>query len=165
MNISPLRVALIQQACVSDSMENLAVTIDAIRSAAAQGAKLMLLQELHTRLYFCQTQDPACFDMAEPIPGPTSTELADLDRELAVVIVASLFEYRASGIYHNTAVVLDRDGSLAGCYRKMHIPDDPGYYEKYYFSLVIADSIPSRRPWADSASWCAGISGFPRRHG
>jgi len=134
MNSGPLRVALIQQACVSDSAENLAVTIDGVRSAAAQGAGLMLLQELHTRPYFCQTEDPACFDLAEPIPGPTSTRLADLARELGVVIVSSLFERRGSGIYHNTAIVLDRDGELAGCYRKMHIPDDPGYYEKFYFS-------------------------------
>ncbi len=131
---STLRVATIQQACVADRADNVDATIEGVRSAAAQGADLVLLQELHTARYFCQTEDPRHFNLAETIPGPTSTRLADLARELDLVIVSSLFERRAPGIYHNTAVVLDRDGRLAGCYRKMHLPDDPGYYEKFYFS-------------------------------
>ncbi len=105
-----------------------------VREAAARGAELVLLQELHDGPYFCQTEDPAVFDRAEPIPGPGSAHLAALAAELGVVIVGSLFERRAPGLCHNTAVVLERDGSLAGCYRKMHIPDDPGYYEKFYFT-------------------------------
>ena len=129
-----LSVALVQHACSASREENLQRSINGIRQAAQQGAQLILLPELHTSLYFCQTEATQNFDLAEPIPGATSQQLADVARELQVVIVASLFEKRAAGIYHNTAVVLERDGSLAGRYRKMHIPDDPGYYEKFYFS-------------------------------
>lgn len=131
---STLTVALIQQACRADRDANLAVSSAGIRDAAAQGARLVLLQELHTGPYFCQTEQPAACDLAEPIPGPTTDQLAPLARELGIVLVASLFERRAPGLYHNTAVVLDRDGRIAGRYRKMHIPDDPGYYEKFYFT-------------------------------
>jgi N-carbamoylputrescine amidase len=106
----------------------------AIREAAAGGARLVLLQELHNSAYFCQIENPACFDLAEPIPGLSTKRLGALAGELGVVIVGSLFERRAPGLYHNTAVVLDSDGRLAGTYRKMHIPDDPGYYEKFYFT-------------------------------
>ncbi|HEY8380064.1 MAG TPA: carbon-nitrogen hydrolase, partial [Nannocystis sp.] len=127
-------VGLVQQQNTGDRAENLATTIAGIREAHRSGAELVLLQELHAGLYFCQTEDTACFDQAEPIPGPTSAELGALARELGVVIVASLFERRAPGLYHNTAVVLERDGSIAGKYRKMHIPDDPGFYEKFYFT-------------------------------
>jgi N-carbamoylputrescine amidase len=129
-----LRTGLVQQTCNDDRQTNLAASISGIRDAQARGAQLVLLQELHTGVYFCQTEDARRFDQAEPIPGPTSDELGRLARELDLVIVASLFERRAPGLYHNTAVVLDSDGSLAGCYRKMHIPDDPGYYEKFYFT-------------------------------
>ncbi|WJW76829.1 carbon-nitrogen hydrolase [Thiohalobacter sp. IOR34] len=130
-----MRLAALQQARDSDDREaNLARCLAGIRQAAEAGARLVLLPELHNSRYFCQTEDPACFDIAEPIPGPSSEALAALARELGVVIVASLFERRAAGLYHNTAVVLDADGRLAGRYRKMHIPDDPGYYEKYYFT-------------------------------
>lgn len=129
-----LRLALVQHACSADHAHNLEVSVQGVRAAAAQGAQLVLLQELHGSLYFCQTEESQYFDLAEPVPGPTSTRFAVLAKELAVVIVTSLFERRAAGIYHNTAVVLDRDGSLAGCYRKMHIPDDPGYHEKFYFT-------------------------------
>lgn len=129
-----LHVALIQQACCGNRQENLSLSERAIRTAAAEGAELILLPELHTLPYFCQTEDLACFDLAEPIPGPATEFLAALAAELKVVIVGSLFEKRACGLYHNTAVVLERDGSLAGKYRKMHIPDDPGYYEKFYFT-------------------------------
>ncbi len=127
-------VALVQHPCGGDYDHNLSLSIDAIRAAAAKGAELILLPELHTLPYFCQTENTGHFELAERIPGPTSNKLAGLARELGVVIVASLFEKRAPGLYHNTAIVLDRDGSLAGKYRKMHIPDDPGYYEKFYFT-------------------------------
>ena len=129
-----LPVALVQHACNPSREDNLQRSIHGIRQAAEQGAQLILLQELHTSLYFCQTEDTRYFDLAEPIPGPTTKKLAELAKELQVVIVTSLFEKRATGLYHNTAVVLERDGSLAGRYRKMHIPDDPGYHEKFYFT-------------------------------
>ena len=129
-----LPVALVQHACSSSADDNLQRSIHGIRQAASQGAQLILLQELHRSLYFCQTENTRYFDLAEPIPGPTTGLLGELAKELQVVIVASLFEKRAAGLYHNTAVVLERDGKLAGRYRKMHIPDDPGYYEKFYFT-------------------------------
>lgn len=129
-----LPVALIQHRCSGDRQANLEKSIEGIREAAAKGAKLVLLQELHTSLYFCQVEETSQFDLAEPIPGPTTERLGKLAAELKLVIVASLFERRAAGLYHNTAVVLEQDGSLAGIYRKMHIPDDPGYYEKFYFT-------------------------------
>jgi len=129
-----LKVGLVQQTCSEERDRNLAASMQSIREAHARGARLVLLQELHTGVYFCQTEDVKRFDQAESIPGPTTGELGDLARELDVVIVASLFERRAPGLYHNTAVVLDADGSIAGCYRKMHIPDDPGFYEKFYFT-------------------------------
>lgn len=134
MTTSKLNVALIQQTCGEDRDGNLANSMASIRQAAAQGARLILLQELHTGPYFCQTEDSRVFDRAETIPGPSSTALGELAAELGVVIVASLFERRAAGLYHNTAVVLDADGRIAGVYRKMHIPDDPGFYEKFYFT-------------------------------
>ena len=134
MKNSKIHVALIQQTCGTDVEENLASTLAQIRQAAVAGARLVLLQELHLMHYFCQTEDSRVFDLAEPVPGPASERLATVAAELGVVIVASLFERRAAGLYHNTAVVLDADGNLAGRYRKMHIPDDPGYYEKFYFT-------------------------------
>jgi len=127
-------VALVQHPCGPERESNLERTIAGIRSAAEQGARLVLLPELHTGPYFCQTEDPDHFELAEPIPGPTSRRLAEVAAELQVVIVASLFERRAAGLYHNTAVVFERDGTIAGRYRKMHIPDDPGFYEKFYFT-------------------------------
>jgi len=129
-----LKVGLVQQSCITDRARNLAESIKGIREAAKQGAKLVMLQELHTGPYFCQTEDTKVFDLAESIPGPSTQELGAVAKELGVVIVASLFERRAPGIYHNTAAVLEQDGTLAGIYRKMHIPDDPGYYEKFYFT-------------------------------
>lgn len=134
MHPETLNIGLVQQACSADRAANLAATIAGIRDLASHNAQLILLQELHASLYFCQTENPDLFDLAEPIPGPTTEELGAVARELGVVLVASLFERRAPGLYHNTAVVLERDGSIAGLYRKMHIPDDPGYYEKYYFA-------------------------------
>ncbi|HEY0720590.1 MAG TPA: carbon-nitrogen hydrolase [Gammaproteobacteria bacterium] len=129
-----LTVALVQHACGEDRTANLDESIKGIHRAAAQGAKLVLLQELHTGRYFCQCERAAQFELAEAIPGPTTARLAAAAREHDVIIVASLFERRTAGIYHNTAVVFERDGSIAGLYRKMHIPDDPGYYEKFYFT-------------------------------
>ena len=129
-----LAVGLVQQSCSADRGRNLAASIKGIREAAERGAKLVLLQELHTGLYFCQAEDTGIFDLAEPIPGPSTKELGAVAKELGVVIVASLFERRAAGIYHNTAAVIENDGTLAGIYRKMHIPDDPGYSEKFYFT-------------------------------
>jgi N-carbamoylputrescine amidase len=115
-------------------MANIERSMAGVREAAARGAHLVLLQELHVGPYFCQTEDPRHFELAEPIPGPTTEALGRLAADLRVVVVASLFERRAAGLYHNTAVVLDSDGRVAGKYRKMHIPDDPGYYEKFYFT-------------------------------
>jgi N-carbamoylputrescine amidase len=129
-----LNIGLVQQSCCADRKTNVGKSIAAIRRCAAQGAKLVALKELHTGLYFCQTEDTACFDLAEPVPGPSTELFGSLAKELGLVIVTSLFEKRAPGLYHNTAVVLDSDGSIAGKYRKMHIPDDPGYYEKFYFT-------------------------------
>jgi len=134
MSKRPLTVALVQQMCGEDRDRNLETSVDNIREAARGGAQLIVLQELHTGPYFCQTEDPGHFDRAEPIPGPTTEILGALAVELGIVIVASLFERRAPGLYHNTAVVLERDGTIAGRYRKMHIPDDPGFYEKFYFT-------------------------------
>lgn len=129
-----LRVGLIQHACAEQPGENLALIERQLRDAVAGGAQLVLLQELHNTPYFCQVEDTDYFDLAEPIPGPTSDRLGQLAAELGVVIVSSLFERRAAGLYHNTALVLDSDGRIAGRYRKMHIPDDPGFYEKFYFT-------------------------------
>ena len=129
-----LHAGLVQHACTGNRDETLARTEAGIRQAAGQGAQLIVLQELHTSLYFCQHESTELFDLAETIPGPSTECLGGLAAELGVVIVGSLFERRAPGLYHNTAVVLERDGRLVGTYRKMHIPDDPGYYEKFYFT-------------------------------
>ncbi|MBX6316271.1 MAG: carbon-nitrogen hydrolase [Isosphaeraceae bacterium] len=120
--------------CSTDPEDNLRRACDGLREAAGRGARVACLPELFRTQYFCQTEDPAVFDLAEPIPGPTTEALARVAREAQMVIVGSLFERRAAGVYHNTAVVLDADGRLKGVYRKMHIPDDPLYYEKYYFT-------------------------------
>jgi N-carbamoylputrescine amidase len=129
-----MRVALIQHRHAGDTSRNLAATAEAVAAAAAGGARLVVLAELHNGPYFCQVEAPAEFDRSETIPGPTSAALARLAREHHVVLVGSLFERRAPGLYHNTAVIFETDGTQAGIYRKMHIPDDPGYYEKYYFT-------------------------------
>ena len=129
-----MKIGLIQQSNTPDRVANLAKLQVSIRRAAAEGAELIVLQELHNGLYFCQTEDTTRFDQAEPIPGPSTETFGALAAELGVVVVLSLFERRAPGLYHNTAVVLERDGSIAGKYRKMHIPDDPAYYEKFYFT-------------------------------
>lgn len=125
---------LVQLSCRSDRSANINSAVAGIREAAAQGAELIVMPELHNHLYFCQIEDPDLFDLAESIPGPSTDIFGALARELKIVLVISLFERRAPGLYHNTAVVLERDGKIAGLYRKMHIPHDPGYCEKYYFT-------------------------------
>ncbi|WP_226468231.1 carbon-nitrogen hydrolase [Luteimonas panaciterrae] len=134
MKKTTLPVALIQERNHGDAEANLAVIEQRVAEAAAQGAKLVLLQELHNGAYFCQHESVQEFDRAEPIPGPSTERLSKLAKQHRVVLVSSLFERRAAGLYHNTAVVFDADGSTAGKYRKMHIPDDPGFYEKFYFT-------------------------------
>ena len=134
MKTRSIKAALIQHADQGGTDSNLTLIGSEVAAAAADGAQLVLLQELHNGPYFCQSEDTACFDRAEPIPGPSSERLAALAAQNDVVIVASLFERRAPGLYHNTAVVLESDGTLLGRYRKMHIPDDPGFYEKFYFT-------------------------------
>ena len=128
------RVGLIQMSCSTDPDQNLAKAEARIREAAARGARIVCLQELFRSRYFCREEDARLFDLAEPIPGPSTARLAPLARELGVVVIASLFERRAAGLYHNTAAILGADGEIAGLYRKMHIPDDPLYYEKFYFA-------------------------------
>lgn len=129
-----LIVSAIQQPCDQDKQSNLGYSISQIYAAAEKGAELVVLPELHLGAYFCQNEDFNHFNLAESIPGSTTTVLADLAKQLNIVIVSTIFEKRAPGLYHNTAVVFDQDGSIAGKYRKMHIPDDPGFYEKYYFT-------------------------------
>ncbi len=129
-----MKVALIQQTNTASREENVSKLIQNIKQVAKQGAELIVLQEIHNGLYFCQTEDPAVFDQAETIPGYSTEAFGKAAQEHQVVIVLSLFEKRAAGLYHNTAVVIEKDGSIAGMYRKMHIPDDPAYYEKFYFT-------------------------------
>ena len=129
-----MKIGIIQQANSSDREQNVTRIDQKIRQLSRDGAELIVLQELHNGLYFCQTEDVALFDQAEPIPGPSTEHFGALAKECGVVLVLSLFEKRATGLYHNTAVVMEKDGSIAGKYRKMHIPDDPAYYEKFYFT-------------------------------
>lgn len=129
-----IKIGIVQQHNTADVVDNRNRLAGGIRNLAAKGAQLVVLQELHNSLYFCQTEDVANFDLAEPIPGSSTDFYGGLARELGIVLVVSLFERRTAGLYHNTAVVIDADGSIAGKYRKMHIPDDPAYYEKFYFA-------------------------------
>ncbi|NTV67455.1 MAG: carbon-nitrogen hydrolase [Chlorobaculum sp.] len=133
MTKDQVRIALVQMSCVENPQENLDKAQERILQAAKGGANIVCLQELFTTLYFCQTEAYEPFGYAEPVPGPSTAALQELAAELGVVIVASLFEIRAKGVHHNTAAVIDADGSYLGKYRKMHIPDDPGFYEKFYF--------------------------------
>ncbi len=136
-----MKVAVIQQANSADLEANQKKSEQLVRDAAAQGAELVLLQELHRGLYFCQSEDTNVFDQAETIPGPSTERFGNLAKELGIVLVTSLFEKRAAGLYHNTSVVLEKDGSIAGQYRKMHIPDDPGFYEKFFFTPGDAERL------------------------
>ncbi len=129
-----MKVGIIQQANTANIEENIEKLKESVRSVAKQGAELIVMQEIHNGLYFCQTEDTNVFDQAETIPGPSTEIFGALAKELGVVIVLSLFEKRAAGLYHNTAVVMEKDGTITGKYRKMHIPDDPAYYEKFYFT-------------------------------
>lgn len=133
-NESTISIGLVQMACSPYASKNLEKAVDSIRAAAKQGAQIICLPELFLTQYFCQTEDPDNFSLAEPLPGPTSTTLSNLAKELQVVLIVPLFEKRTQGIYHNTAIVIDADGSIAGTYRKMHIPDDPCFFEKFYFT-------------------------------
>jgi N-carbamoylputrescine amidase len=133
-NESTISVGLVQMACSTDASKNLEKAVDSIRAASKQGAQIICLPELFLTQYFCQTEDSENFSLAEPLPGPTSTTLSNLAKELQVVLIVPLFEKRTQGIYHNTAIVIDADGSIAGTYRKMHIPDDPCFFEKFYFT-------------------------------
>ena len=128
------RVGLVQLSTTADPEKNLQRAIERVHDAAKRGAQIVCLPELFQTQYFCQREDAALFDLAEPIPGPTTAKLADVAKELHIVLIASLFEKRAAGVYHNTAAIFDADGQLRGLYRKMHIPDDPLYYEKFYFT-------------------------------
>lgn len=134
MNKNELKVGLIQQACSANGYDNRQRLAEHIGAAAKEGARLVVLQELHNTPYFCQIENVDNFDLAEPIPGPSTEFFGELARQHGIVLVISLFERRAPGLYHNTAVVLEKDGTIAGKYRKMHIPDDPAYYEKFYFT-------------------------------
>ena len=129
-----LKVGMVQQSCGPDIEKNIAKIEANIRDCASKGAQLVVLQELHNSVYFCQTEEASLCDLAETIPGPSTERYGRLAKELGIVLVTSLFEKRAPGLYHNTAVVMEKDGSIAGCYRKMHIPDDPCFYEKFYFT-------------------------------
>ena len=129
-----MKIGIIQQSCTTDVQANKEKLARNIADVAAQGAQLVVLQELHNSLYFCQVEDVNNCNLAEPIPGPSTTFYGELARRHGIVLVTSLFERRAAGLYHNTAVVFEKDGSIAGKYRKMHIPDDPAYYEKFYFT-------------------------------
>ena len=129
-----LKIGFLQQHNTADTKDNILRLCEGISDLAKRGAELIVLQELHNSLYFCQKEDVSNFDLAEPIPGPSTKLFGEIARQFGVVIVTSLFEKRAPGLYHNTAVVIEKDGSIAGTYRKMHIPDDPAYYEKFYFT-------------------------------
>jgi len=129
-----MKIGFVQQTCSTDKQANIDKSLAGIAECAAKGAQLVVLQELHCGIYFCQAEETALFDMAEPIPGPDTEVFAAAAKKHQVVLVSSLFEKRAPGLYHNTAVVYEKDGSIAGIYRKMHIPDDPAYYEKFYFT-------------------------------
>ncbi len=134
MKLESLKVALIQQSCEEDKNKNIKKTCELIKEAAISGAKLVALQELHTSLYFCQNEIIQNFDLADEIPNNTTNIFCNIAKELKIVLIISLFEKRTKGLYHNTALVIDSDGSIAGKYRKMHIPDDPAFYEKFYFT-------------------------------
>ena len=157
MPLREIRVGLVQMSSTDDPARNLKKALDAIEDAAQKGAQIVCLGELFRTRYFCQSEDPALFDLAEPIPGPTTEAVSAIARKKGVVVIASLFERRAAGLYHNTAAVIDADGSLLGLYRKMHIPHDPLYYEKYYFTP--GDSTPG-----ESTPGKSGFVSFSTRH-
>lgn len=157
-----LKVGIIQQSNTADAADNRRRIAEAVERLARQGAKLIVNRELHDSLYFCQTENVDLCSLAVAIPGEATDFYSELARKHGVVLVTSLFERRAAGLYHNTAVVFDADGSIAGKYRKMHIPDDPAYYEKFYFTPGTSASSLSTHRSDDSACSCAGTNGIPR---
>jgi N-carbamoylputrescine amidase len=161
MNPDPLRIALVQMSCDAEPRRNLDKALARIEEATARGAKVVCLQELFRSRYFCQSEEARNFDLAEPIPGPTSEALSAAAAARKVVILGSIFERRAEGVYHNTAVVLDADGRLAGRYRKMHIPDDPHYYEKFYFTPGDLDFTAHRTAHATVGALVCWDQWFP----
>jgi N-carbamoylputrescine amidase len=161
MTSEPLRIALVQMSCEADPQRNLDKALTRIEEAAARGAKVICLQELFRSRYFCQSEEAGNFDLAEPIPGPSTEALSAVAAACKVVVVGSLFERRTEGIYHNTAVVLDADGRLAGRYRKMHIPDDPHYYEKFYFTPGDLDFTAHRTAHATVGALVCWDQWFP----
>ncbi len=161
MTSEPLRIALVQMSCEADPRRNLDKALTRIEEAAARGAKIICLQELFRSRYFCQSEEAGNFDLAEPIPGPSTEALSAVAAARKVVVVGSLFERRTEGIYHNTAVVLDADGRLAGRYRKMHIPDDPHYYEKFYFTPGDLDFTAHRTAHATVGALVCWDQWFP----
>jgi N-carbamoylputrescine amidase len=161
MTSEPLRVALVQMSCETEPQRNLDKALARIDEAAARGARIVCLQELFRSRYFCQTEEARSFDLAEPIPGPTTEALCAAAAARKVVIVGSIFERRAEGLYHNTAVVLDADGRLVGRYRKMHIPDDPHYYEKFYFTPGDLDFTAHRTAHATVGALVCWDQWFP----
>ena len=158
------RIGVVQMSCTPAPEQNLERAIAHLRAAAAKGAEIVCLPELFQTQYFCQREDIALFDLAEPIPGPATERLGIIARDLKITIIASLFERRAPGIYHNTAAIIDREGALQGIYRKMHIPDDPLYYEKFYFTPGDLGFKTFDNPLGRSGRWCAGTSGIRREH-
>jgi N-carbamoylputrescine amidase len=161
MTSEPLRIALVQMSCEAEPRRNLDKALTRIEEAAARGAKVICLQELFRSRYFCQSEEVGNFDLAEPIPGPSTEALSAVAAARKVVVVGSLFERRTEGIYHNTAVVLDADGRLAGRYRKMHIPDDPHYYEKFYFTPGDLDFTAHRTAHATVGALVCWDQWFP----
>ena len=161
MTPDPLRIALVQMSCEAEPRRNLDKALARIEEAAARGAKVVCLQELFRSRYFCQSEEARNFDLAEPIPGPTTEALSAAAAARKLVIVGSIFERRAEGVYHNTAVVLDADGRLAGHYRKMHIPDDPHYYEKFYFTPGDLDFTAHRTAHATVGALVCWDQWFP----
>ncbi len=161
MTSEPLRIALVQMSCEAEPQRNLDKALTRIGEAAARGAKVICLQELFRSRYFCQSEEARSFDLAEPIPGPTTEALGAVAAARKVVVVGSIFERRTEGIYHNTAVVMDADGRLAGRYRKMHIPDDPHYYEKFYFTPGDLDFTAHRTAHATVGALVCWDQWFP----
>jgi N-carbamoylputrescine amidase len=161
MTSEPLRIALVQMSCEAEPQRNLDKALTRIGEAAARGAKVICLQELFRSRYFCQSEEARSFDLAEPIPGPTTEALGAIAAAHKVVVVGSIFERRTEGIYHNTAVVMDADGRLAGRYRKMHVPDDPHYYEKFYFTPGDLDFTAHRTAHATVGALVCWDQWFP----
>lgn len=160
-----VKTGLVQMSCVVEKSANVQKAIEKVKEAAAKGAQIICLQELFTSQYFCDAEDYDNFQLAEPIPGPSTDALSELAKELNVVIIASLFEKRTQGIYHNTTAVIDADGTYLGKYRKMHIPDDPSFYEKFYFTPVTWVIRSLKQNMQQLAFSFAGTSGIPKQHG